>query len=189
MSVMGGSEEGKVRRPTCRSPGARGDSCSPVICVPSIGLIRLRQLLQEETIAERQWRRVRSLITFGAALEKTRFFFDVRHPTISAAQDQWENDVYGEYFTKDQTVMRDPDNSRGIYWTNLWYLRDIVANEIVSFQSDVLPGQSFDWTAATRPREICRNHLLPHSRPRFAWVHSDYLADPLFWDNVGAIVV
>src|SRR5207302_636748 len=82
-------------------------------------LIRLRQLVQEGTLAETGWKRIRSLTTFGSALEKTRFCFDVHHPTVSAAQDQWENDVYGRFFTKDQAVLHDPDNSRGIYWSNL----------------------------------------------------------------------
>jgi hypothetical protein len=70
------------------------------------------------------------------------------HPTINAAQDQWENDVHGEFFTKDQVVLGNRDNSRGIYWSNLW----------------------------------------SHPRPRFAWVHSDYLQDSLFWDKVTPVV-
>lgn len=152
-------------------------------------LIRLRQLVQEGTLAETGWKRIRSLTTFGSALEKTRFFFDVRHPTVSAAQDQWENDVYGRFFTKDQVVLRDPDNSRGIYWSNLWYLRDIVANEIVSYTSDVASGHPFLWKAAQRPREICENHELTHPRARLAWVHSDYLQDKLFWAKVGLVIV
>ncbi len=151
-------------------------------------LIRLRQLLQEGTLADDPWKRIRSFTTFGTALEKTQFFFDVRHPTINAAQDQWENDVYGRFFTKDRGVLRDSDNSQGIYWSNLWYFRDIVANAIVSYQSDVSPGSSFVWTTGRGAREIYENYELKHPRPRLAWVHSDYLQDPLFWGKVGPIV-
>ncbi len=151
-------------------------------------LIRLRQLLQEGTLPNDPWKRIRSFTTFGSALEKTRFLFDVRHPTINAAQDQWENDVYGRFFTNDPAVLQHADNSLGIYWSNLWYFRDIVANEIVSYRSDVSPGPSFDWTKATAPRQICENHPLPNPRWRFAWVHSDYLQDPGFWEKVRPIV-
>ena len=42
---------------------------------------------------------MRSLTTFGTALEKTRFLLDVRNPTVSAAQQQWQNDSYGRFFT------------------------------------------------------------------------------------------
>lgn len=149
-------------------------------------LIMLRQMVQEGIVSKEQWERVRSFTTFGTSLEKTRFFFDVRHPTVSAAQDQWKNDVYGRFFTKSISTLQLPDNTQGIYWSNLWYFRDIVANEIVSYCSDVAIGNSFMWRNS--PRVICENYNLPHDRPRFAWVHSDYLNDPLFWEKVAPII-
>ena len=149
-------------------------------------LIRLRQLLQEGTLADDQWKRIRTLTTFGTALEKTRFLFDVRHPTINAAQDQWENDVYGRFFTDNRAVLGHADNSQGIYWQNLWYFRDIVANGIVSYKSDVPLGSSFTWTRVER--EICDDTQLERPRWRFAWVHSDYLQDPMFWERVLPVV-
>jgi pimeloyl-ACP methyl ester carboxylesterase len=160
-------------------------------------LIRLRQLVDERIVDEAHWKRVRSLTTFGSALEKTRFFFDVRHPTINAAQDQWENDVYGPFFTDDIAALRDPANSRGvIYWSNLWYFRDIVANEIVSYRSDVAPGSSSAGPAAGRSflwskteRAICANCQLPYRGPFYAWLHGAYLSDPSFWRAVEPVIL
>ena len=151
-------------------------------------LISLRQLVEQSLLPPQNWARIRSLTTFGTSLEKTRFFFDVRKPTINATQDQFENDVYGRFFSDNPAVLANLDNRQGIYWSNLWYFRDIVANEIVSYASDVAPGQSFTWQSGAPARPICANYQLPHNRPRFAWVHSDYLSDPLFWDKVAPVL-
>ena len=148
-------------------------------------LILLRQLIEEGSLADRQWKRIRSITTFGTALEKTRFFFDVRQPSLNAAQDQWANDVYGRFFTKDLTALNGSTNANGIYWSNHWYFRDVVSNAIVSYQSDCGVG---DFRFGSSPRAICENHQIPHKRFLFAWVHSDYLADPLFWQHVGPVV-
>ena len=151
-------------------------------------LISLRQLVEQSLLPLQNWARIRSLTTFGTSLEKTRFFFDVRKPTINATQDQFENDVYGRFFSDNPAVLANVNNSLGIYWSNLWYFRDIVANEIVSYASDVAPGSSFRWGSGAPPQPICANTQLPHNRPRFAWVHSDYLSDPLFWDKVAPVL-
>jgi hypothetical protein len=149
-------------------------------------LIRLRQMVSENAIAPGQWTKIRSFTTFGTSLEKTRFFFDVRQPTLDAAQDQWEDDVYGHFFSDDLHVLRGIDNAHGIYWSNHWYFHDIVSNEIVSYKSDSSVGR-FTWSTAP-PRCICNNFEIPHKRAWFAWVHSDYLADPAFWKHVGPVV-
>lgn len=148
-------------------------------------LILLRQLIEENSLADRQWKRIRSFTTFGSALEKTRFFFDVRQPNLNAAQDQWQGDVYGRFFTKELTALDAPTNADGIYWSNLWYFRDVVSNAIVSYQSDCNVG-SFQFVSARRA--ICQDYQLPHKRFLFAWVHSDYLGDPLFWERVGPVL-
>ena len=106
-------------------------------------LIRLRQMITEGPVAQASWSRIRSFTTFGTALEKTRFFFDIRQPTLNAAQDQWTNDVYGRFFSDNAGVLKKPDNVAGIYWSNYWYFRDVVANEIVSYKSDVEVGATF----------------------------------------------
>lgn len=148
-------------------------------------LILLRQLIEEGSPADRQWKRIRSFTTFGTALEKTRFFFDVRQPSLNAAQDQWGNDVYGGFFTKELTALNGSTNAEGIYWSNHWYFRDVVSNAIVSYKSDCNVG-SFQFKSASRA--ICENYQIPHRRFLFAWVHSDYLADPSFWQHVGPVV-
>ncbi len=155
----------------------------------SIGLdvlIRLRQMVAEGAIAEANWNRVRSFTTFGTALEKTRFFFDVRHPTLNAAQDQWENDVYGRFFSNEDRVLKEPDNAGGVYWSNYWYFRDVVANEILSYTSDVKVGATFQWSSAQR--FICKNYPLANAAPFWVWIHSDYIADPEFWKALGKVL-
>jgi hypothetical protein len=154
-------------------------------------LLRIRQLSYEGAVTEEAWGRVRSLTTFGTALEKTRFLLDVRNPTVSAAQQQWQNDAYGRFFTLDPDTLKERDNSRGIFWGNLWYEHDIVANEIVSYRSDVSPGtMSFDWIKGARNQEhpICRNERITHRRWPGAFVHGDYTGDALFWNSVGPVL-
>ena len=129
-------------------------------------LIRLRQLVEEGSVDEADWLRIRSFTTFGTALEKTRFLLDVRNPTVSAAQMQWQNDSYGRFFTDHRSTLARPDNARGIFWSNHWYFHDIVANEIVSYKSDVEPGESFaSWAAAPHEHDICENNAIAHPKP------------------------
>ncbi len=151
-------------------------------------LIRLRQLAFQGSVKEHCWGRIRSFTTFGTALEKTRFFFDVRNPTVNAAAMQWQNDVYGKYFTLDRSALHGNDNAAGIFWSNHWYFRDVVANRIVSYESDIAPGASFHtWQATAAAHPICEDNEIPHPRPIWAFVHGDYLGDPLFWKNAGPV--
>ena len=146
-------------------------------------LIRLRQLVEEHGLDGDAWNRMRSFTSIGTALEKTKFFFDVRHPTVSAAQDQWANDVYGRFFSRDKQDLQRA--ARGVlYWSNRWYFRDIVANEIASYASDVRAGgASFKFEATPEP--ICDNVEIPHAT--WLWSHNDYLGDPKFWVGVGPV--
>jgi hypothetical protein len=151
-------------------------------------LIRIRQLFFEHAVPESSWGRIRSFTTFGTALEKTRFFLDVRNATLSAAQQQWQNDVYGQYFTLDRNTLAAPDNANGIFWSNHWYARDIVANRIVSYESDVNPGAPLhSYLTATGAHPICEDNRIPHPKPPWAFVHGDYIGDALFWKNVGPV--
>jgi hypothetical protein len=151
-------------------------------------LLRLRQMVEESAVDEADWNRVRSFTTFGTALEKTRFLLDVRNPTVSAAQHQWQNDSYGRFFTDRRATLAAPDNTHGIFWSNHWYFHDIVSNEIVSYTSDVEAGEPFaSWTAAQHDHAICENNRIAHPKPFWAFVHSDYIGDPLFWKNVGPV--
>ncbi len=153
-------------------------------------LLRIRQLSYEGAVSEEAWSRVRSLTTLGTALEKTRFLLDVRNPTVSAAQQQWQNDAYGRFFTRDPGVLANDDNTCGIFWANHWYAHDVVANRIVSYKSVVEPGHmSFGWLHKSRDEHaICANNLIPHARPPWAFVHGDYLGDALFWNAAGPVL-
>ena len=150
-------------------------------------LMRVRQFVEEGSVDEEEWKRIRSFTTFGTALEKTRFLLDVRNPTVSAAQQQWQNDAYGRFFTLERSTLEHPFNDRGIFWSNHWYFNDIVANEIVSYKSDVRPGASFKWTDAANDHPICEDNLIANGRPFWVFVHGDYLGDPLFWKNAGPV--
>jgi pimeloyl-ACP methyl ester carboxylesterase len=148
-------------------------------------LIRIRHSVEAGTLESGTWNRIKSLVTFGTALEKTRFFFSVRNATLSQSFEQWRDDIYGRLFTCDPSVLtsrgkRGPSAPHRIFWANYWYFRDIVANEICTYRATE-PGE-------TNAREaICYNVRLRErgrsvlSRP---WVHSDYLGDKGFWSGV-----
>jgi hypothetical protein len=152
-------------------------------------LLRIRQLVYEGALDEDSWGRVRSLTTFGTALEKTRFLLDVRNPSVSAAQQQWQNDAYGRFFTRDEATLGNADNTHGIYWSNHWYWRDVVANQIVSYKSVVKPGtMSFTWKPGVSEHDICCDDLIAHKGRLWAFVHGDYIGDAEFWKSVGPIL-
>lgn len=172
---------GPNRQPLYEKVHVLGHSLGATIALDT--LIQLRHLVEERAIPEKTWNRLRSFTTFGSALEKTKFFFDVRHPTVSAAQDQWANDVYGRFFSCKPAVLS-ANPSGVLYWSNRWYFTDIVANEIISYESEVPAGaRSFRFTGASE--KICENFKIPHGG---LWVHNDYLADPLFWLDVGPVL-
>jgi hypothetical protein len=134
-------------------------------------LINIHEMCAEGGVRQEDWNRLRAFVTFGSSLEKTKFFFDVKQPTVSASADHWRNDVYGRLFTNDfATLSNDvaPPVSQ-IFWANHWYPHDLVANRIESY------------TDRNR-RTICENTIL---RSKFSlihpWVHSDYLWDENFW--------
>ena len=146
---------------------------------------------------------IRAFVTFGSSLEKTRYFFDVQRPSISQAALEFQNDQYGVLFTQDVTTLNYPNEpERGIYWTNLWYLEDPIANEITTYLSFLRPGDSV--SGATKIRQaiqtenaapsgqatvgdvICYNQ---QGWQKFALtashiiVHGLYLGDDWFWQT------
>jgi hypothetical protein len=151
----------------------------------SIGLdvlMRVRMLVEEGSVTADEFSAIRSFVTFGTALEKTKFFFDVARPTMSAAHDQWDADVFGRFFDA-------KPGGPAIYWRNIWYERDIVANEISTYKSDVQAGATdFTWQSDSPPRLICDNAKLQNKAPFWAFIHGDYIGDPLFWQIAGPIV-
>jgi hypothetical protein len=136
-------------------------------------LLNIHEMYSEGGLTKEQWLRLRALVTFGSALEKTKFFFDVKQPTVSASADHWRNDVYGKLFTRDFTLLSAGERTRdsGIFWANYWYFHDPVANEIQSY-------------ADAHGQAICENTLL---KSKFSllhpWIHGDYLWDATFWQK------
>ncbi len=164
-------------------------------------LIRLYNLKQQAAYDPADFDRIRSFVTFGSALEKTKYFFDATNASPSLALDQWRDDAYGVLFSKDRAALDFPNGSReGIYWTNFWYSLDPIANEIDSYRSFLVPGEQLadasrvrkavaDASAAVPgqtaiPRPICENHnhrgVINPFVLRFI-PHGDYLGDGWFW--------
>jgi len=134
-------------------------------------LIGIHELCAEGGVLPEQWNRLRAFVSFGSSLEKTKFFFDVKQPTVSASADHWRDDVYGKLFTKDFAFV-DPGPNAGatpMFWSNYWYATDLVANCIESY-------------TAGGATQICENVALKSKfSPWHPWVHSDYLWDENFW--------
>ena len=158
-------------------------------------IIALHDLVEANGLAVDDWRRIRALVTFGTALEKTRFFFDVRNPNLSGAILQFRRDVYGHVFTSDAMALNGPCplppvRPNGIFWANFWYATDVVANAIVSYKSAREPGEDLTQAATSPDHPICVNAQLP--APRTLWPHSHYLQDPAFWhsdEHLGAVAI
>lgn len=150
-------------------------------------LIHIHEIAEESAEFSPLWRRLRGLITFGTALEKTRFFFDVRNPSFSASYSAWRDDVYGHLFTDSPAVLRSDNRGEdavGIYWSNYWYFHDLVANEIASYRSTVAAGTSTARSVRVPLRTICANVRLASRLTgllRHPWIHGDYLRDKEFW--------
>ncbi|MBV8602848.1 MAG: hypothetical protein JO359_14895 [Candidatus Eremiobacteraeota bacterium] len=163
-------------------------------------LIRLYNLKEQGLYRAADFERIRSFVTFGTSLEKTKYFFDVSSPSISLSYDQWRNDAYGVLFTMDRNALKYPNGpNEGIYWLNFWYEKDPIANAIDSYRSFLLPGDSLRVASAVRGaiaasaaarnddaigHKICENQVHPgvinifrlHFIP-----HGDYLGDSWFW--------
>ncbi len=152
-------------------------------------LLRVRQAVERDAVDERQWNAIRTFTTFGSALEKTKFFFDVRNPTLSAAGDQWAGDVYGAFFSATASAAK--STNQVVYWQNFFYRNDIVANRLLSFVSDVAAGSKIGQMApaAQKNRPVVENFPLKARGWITNFVHGDYLGDPNFWLQVGTSIL
>ena len=141
-------------------------------------LIRIYQAVEAGDLPRDAWERIRGFVTLGTALEKTRFFFNVGNTTVTESYQHWRGDVYGKLFSDDPSILTAPPGEHAIFWANYWYLRDVVANEITTYDRPARDGTD---------RTICYNVRLRErgasvvSRP---WVHSDYLGDDCFWNGI-----
>ena len=158
-------------------------------------IIAVHALVEEEGLPTEAWRRIRAFVTYGAALEKTRFFFDVRNPHLSDTLVRLRKDVYGHLFKADSAVLSGPPPHTdappdGIFWTNYWYFTDVVANAIVSYASARVPGEDLTTPSAQSEHPVCVNVRL--RSPRTLWPHSRYLGDAAFWhtgQNLGVAAI
>jgi hypothetical protein len=143
---------------------------------------------------------IRAFVTFGTALEKTRYFFNVLRPPMSEAALQWENDQYGVMFTDDESVLLSGnDPSTGIFWTKLWYQQDPVCNEIRSYVSFLIPGDPVcdgsniraNVAQIAKEGKVAVGRTIYNQRgwktmaltPSRLCIHSLYLDDDRFWQS------
>lgn len=166
-------------------------------------LLRIYNAQRAKIVSPEAWGRIRGFVTFGTALEKTKYFFNAWSPTKSQAYQEWQNDLYGPLFTADPSALVPDTQTHGIYWLNCWYFSDFVSDQISSYRSYVLPGalpstrhanRAAAAAAAQNKREAVAGRLIADNRWRFGdfapWrlhfvTHGDYLGDQTwFWDAV-----
>ncbi len=165
-------------------------------------LIRLYNAQLSDEKFARSFSSIRAFVSFGTALEKTKYFFDAYNPTLSQSFDEWRNDSYGVIFSEDPRVLLGADNAAGIFWANYWYLEDPVCNKIETYLSYLVPGDSIEHANAIRdqvrrdapvkPGEaitghaICRNEqgtVRMALTPSRICIHGAYIGDPWFWNS------
>jgi hypothetical protein len=165
-------------------------------------ILHLHTLSRETVIAPADLARIRGFVTFGTALEKTKYFFNAWSPTLSQQFQEWRDDLYGVLFTADHDVLTKPnDQGNGIYWLNCWNFSDFVSDRICSYRSVVRPGEALSNGPVRRAqlRQLSKHHkvafagrLVAKNRWRFGpfapWAlhfvtHSDYVNDDWFWHD------
>jgi pimeloyl-ACP methyl ester carboxylesterase len=163
-------------------------------------LMRLYDLKEQGLYDPADFSRIRSFVTFGSSLEKTKYFFDIANPSQSLSYVQWRNDAYGVLFAdRKETLDYANGANEGIFWVNYWYFKDPVANAIDSYRSFLVPGDSLGQGAEIRAsvqqatkgdaddavgRIICLNERHPGIINPFVGrfiPHGDYLTDDWFW--------
>lgn len=146
-------------------------------------LLRVHEIHEASraTISDADWGRIRAFVTFGCALEKTKYFFAARDVSPSARREEWNSRLDGHLFTHRRDVLgsdNDPGGLCGIFWLNLWYFTDIIANQMLTFVSTEQPRV---WGAKTDLHSVCLNQRLYRSLLTDPFPHGSYLSDPNFW--------
>lgn len=168
-------------------------------------LLRIYNAQKAGSVDESAWQRIRSFVTFGTSLEKTKYFFNAWSPTQSQAFEEWQDDLYGPIFTADPAALTPASQTHGVYWLNRWYFSDFVADQIGSYRSFVLPDEPPSTRSANREAALkhaktdgvavagrlvaancCRFGDFNPLRLHFV-THGDYLGDQVwFWQGVAA---
>jgi hypothetical protein len=161
-------------------------------------ILHLYQQVLSGQIERETFEKIRGFVTFGTALEKTKYFFDATNLTMSQEYEQWRGDLYGPLFTKERSVLEFPNAGSVIFWLNCWYFSDPIADELGSYRSFVPAGQPPSAGTACRARaqseskgHRVRGRLVALNRERFGncpqhlVTHGDYLGDSWFWRSTG----
>jgi pimeloyl-ACP methyl ester carboxylesterase len=173
-------------------------------------LLRFHAMVKQDpgnVALRRSFERIRGFVTFGSPLEKTKYFFDVLHPSPSLSFEQWRSDAYGPLFSADARVLDPPaPGPHPMFWVNYWYPKDPVCNELSSYRSFVPAGGSsarghhLRAAFARRPPAIptgstaigrpvswnergSRGFVYPGIVP-----HGEYLLDPWFWHTENPVL-
>jgi pimeloyl-ACP methyl ester carboxylesterase len=160
-------------------------------------LMRVYDLLAENGVQREEFDRIRGFVTFGTALEKTRFFLDSYNASLSATFDEWRGAYYGALFDSDSSILALPNAPKtGIYWANYWFFNDFIADRISTYRSFLPPGESVSKSSAVRrevhkrlqdgegaePPLVAQNRVcyrLPSALTPI--LHGEYLASDWFW--------
>jgi hypothetical protein len=165
-------------------------------------LMNTYNLRSEHGLDAEAWQRLRGFVTFGSALEKTRFFLDVYAQSLSQKLEEWRGGYYGVMFTPDESVLTEPnETARGIYWANYWYFLDFISDRIASYRSYLKPTDSLSWSSNihdeigaelqgrgtqmfAQPKIVAQNRV-SYRLPGTPWsiLHGDYLSANWFWDG------
>lgn len=137
------------------------------------------------------WGRIRGFITFGTALEKTKYFFSAWNATPSQDWEQWNAAVYGSIFTAERNALEAATGQGGVYWLNNWFFSDFVSDQICTYRSFLLPGDRVSENAKAmedlRSKGPFIGRLLAENRERFGpfipyvQTHTHYLESDWFW--------
>ena len=144
---------------------------------------------------QKDWLRIRAFVTFGTALEKTKYFFNAWAATASQEWEQWNDEIYGGVFTAERSTLAWKDASYGIYWQNSWFFSDFVSDSITTYRSFLLPGETLAERANARASARAADpggkpllaRVLAENRARFGpWpqhiqTHTWYLEHQWFW--------
>jgi hypothetical protein len=160
------------------------------------------QALANPPLSVNDWNRIRSFITFGTSLEKTKYFFSVWNPTPSQDWEQWNASIYGAVFTADRSALDRSIASSGVYWLNCWFFSDFVSDEICTYRSFLLPGDKVSQNEAIirhikahakSSRKMYIGRCVAKSRSIFGpfipyiQTHTHYLESDWFWKTTAAI--
>jgi len=120
-------------------------------------------------LCQKEWSKINALVTFGTAVPKTdAYFVPGRMGRVKKAS----------MATFRRTAFRGSITQDSVYWRNLWYFSDLVAEPIVPADFEMITGHALN-------EAICDDRRL--RSPRMLWPHGRYLVDSEFWRGKGDV--